>query len=515
MPAFSILFGEGRGVGLRPGRSLTEREPPYFRDLNLDAFVEGATAGMDEYDLKSFFYGPLDDEAAIVYRQNVVHDLVGRPALDMVKEFAIGMRRARELEAQVSRLQDERQKDSWFLDEVETYCATVVELGRALGKAELRSRGMTACRDYLRDYVGSWRFAALRGEAGALREALASVRYCLFIRHDAVRVKKYEGEAEYSVEIERIFERFAQGAGKEYLTQFTDSRDLNDVEADILDMVAILYPGEFEELGGFRSRNASYADPCIVAFDREIQFYVSYLDYIAPIRRAGSAFCYPKVSRVSKELQSRGGFDIVLARKLAQEGAAPVPNDFRLEGAERILVVTGPNQGGKTTFARAFGQLHYLARLGLPVPGSEARLLLCDKILTHFDREERVEAQRGRLLEDLVRMRGILDEATGESVILLNEIFTSTALNDAIYLGEQVIRRIMELDAPCVCVTFIDELAKLGEKTVSMMSMVDPDRPAVRTYKILRKPPDGLAYALSIAEKYGLTRDRIVERVKE
>ena len=403
MSAFSILFGEGQGEGRSQGRSPRDSEPPYFRDLNLDAFVESATAGMDEYDLKSLYYSLLDDEAAIVYRQNVVHDLVGRPTLGMVKEFAIGMRRSRELDALASKLQNEYQKGSWFLDEVETYCATVVEFARALGTADVRSRGMTAWKDYLGAYIESARFAAIRGEADALREALSSVRYCLFIRHGAVRVKKYEGEAEYGDEIERMFGRFAQGAGKDYLAQFTDSRDLNRVEADILDRVANLYPDVFGELGEFRSRNASYADPGVVAFDREIQFYVSYLDYIAPIRRSGSAFCYPKVSRASKELRSRGGYDIVLASKLAQKGAAPVPNDFFLEGAERILVVTGPNQGGKTTFARAFGQLHYLARLGLPVPGSEARLLLCDRILTHFDREERVEAQRGRLLEDLVR----------------------------------------------------------------------------------------------------------------
>ena len=98
MAAFSILFDEGR----EGGRSLAQEEPPFFRDLGLDAFVESATAGMDEYDLESLFYSPLDDEAAIVYRQNVVHDLVGRPALDMVKQFAIGMRRTREVESQAS-----------------------------------------------------------------------------------------------------------------------------------------------------------------------------------------------------------------------------------------------------------------------------------------------------------------------------------------------------------------------------------------------------------------------------
>lgn len=487
--------------------------PAFFSDLHIDQIVDAITVGRQEYDLSPLFSIPLHDLDAIRYRQEVMKDLEQPPLVTDLQEFAQQMRLMRRFLAQREKLFYPLQKERWFLDAVEVYGEAIQDLLRHLSQAELHSRGLLALRKYVAVYASSERFTALLAETHTLKDDLASVTYCVQIKGSSVKVRLYEGEADYSAEIEEMFAKFKQGAAKEYLVKLPDWPDMNHVEARILELVAQLYPEIFGHLRTYCTQHRAYLDATIATFDRELQFYLAYLEHTARFKRKGLPFCSPQLSDQRKEVSVTETFDLALAQTLLPANTPVVCNDVSLHGQERLLVVTGPNQGGKTTFARALGQIQYLASLGCPVPGREAQLFLCDQLFTHFEKEEEISDLRGKLEDELVRIHQILQRATSSSLIILNEIFTSTTINDASFLSKKILETIDQLDALCMCVTFIDELASFSEKTVSMVSTIVPEHPAMRTYRIVRQPADGLAYALAIAEKYRLTYARIKERI--
>jgi DNA mismatch repair protein MutS len=510
MTFHSILF---RSAGDRPP-SEALAAPDFFVDLNLDQVVAAITAGKGDYNLTPFFHWPLRDVDAVLYRHEVMRDLEDVVVSDNIKAFATTLHSMRETLKALKKRHYRHQREALFLAAVDAYCAAIASLARDLGVANLHSRGLLSFREYLTDYAASDRFTSLLAETTKLKSDLSTVKYTLDIGGGSITVRKYDSETDYAADVEETFQRFQQGAVKDYNAKFNEYPEMNHVEAAVIERVARLYSEIFTRLRIYCEKNSSYLDEVIKNFDREIQFYLSYLDYLAPLRGAGLNFCYPTLSSGSKELRALDVFDLALANTLLAKRTTVVCNDFYLKDMERIFIVSGPNNGGKTTFARMFGQLHYLASLGYLVPGREVKLFLFDQILTHFEREEDISNLHGKLQDDLVRIHDILNRATSRSIFIMNEIFSSATLKDAIYLGAKVIERIVQLDALCVCVTFIDELTLLSDKIVSAVSTVVPERPAVRTYKIVRKPADGLAYAMSIAEKYRLTRRQILERIQ-
>lgn len=496
--------------------------PTYFHDLNLDQIVKAATSGYQEYNLSSFYYTPLRDPDVVQYRQEIMHELETQNLFKSINMFASHIYEIfKDMQTITKNLSE---PDSYhcnylekgrLLDAANFYCETVNVLVRDLVPSKLQSRGLRAFCQYLANYASSEAFQNLQSETNALKADLATVQYCMFIQGNTIRVKKYEGEADHTVEIEQIFEKFRQGEANDYRQRFSEEPYAEHVEAGVLNLLAKIYPDIFSNLNRYCVKNIGFIDQTIAVFSREIQFYISYLKYIDKFKNNGLHFCFPEVSNKNKSVYDYDGFDLALAEKLISAESPIVCNDFYLNETERIIVVSGPNQGGKTTFARTYGQLHHLASIGCPVPGRDARLFLFDSIYTHFEKEEDIVNLSGKLQDDLIRIHDILEHATSDSIIIINEILSSTTLEDAVSIGKKLMSEIIRRDILCLFVTFLDELASYSESCVSMVSTVVPEDPARRTYKILRHPADGLAYAMYIAKKYRLTYDWLKERIQE
>jgi DNA mismatch repair protein MutS len=489
------------------------RAPEFFPDLNLDQVVDSITAGRDEYNLKPFYYVPLRRSETVRYRQAVFRDLEITELLQLVRSFAESMRLMRAHLALSEKRHYKLQKQVSFLDAVETYSNAIATLSQGLTAAGPNSQGFQGLRDFLIRSSASEDSTVLDEETKTIRAGLEGIKYSLHIQSARVTVDRNDVEGDYSQEVLRTFEKFRQADPRSHRFKIPGSSEMNHIEAQILDLVAKLHPEIFAHLDEYCSRFHGYCHEVIVRFDREVQFYLAYLEQMDQVRKAGLSFCYPEVTNQSKEIRAIDTYDLALANQLIRARKDVITNSFYLKEPERIIVVSGPNQGGKTTFARTFGQFHYLGALGCPVPGGLAKLFLFDSMFTHFEKEEDLQNLRGKLEDELVRIHKILETATANSILIMNESFLSTTLNDALFLSREVMERIAALNMLCVTVTFLDELASFNETTVSMISTVNPNDPQQRTFKVIRKSADGLAYAAAIAEKYHLTYDAVKERV--
>jgi len=505
----SILFPNGGAP------EAVEAAPDCFADLHLDEIIAAVTAGHPT-DVDRFFYVPLHDVSTVEHRHQVFRDLESDQTRQAVMNFAHGMQTMRHRLQQAKQLSNPLRRHGWFIYAVQTFCDAVALLRNDLAAVELTSRGLRDFDHYLDEYVESDTFRNLVSDSAAVQSELRRVRYTVHVQDLRVHVEKCEDQTDYSEAVVATFARFATEVTKDYHVSLKDRADINHVDEQILECVAKLYPDASALLDGFCRRNAGFVEPTIAHFDHEISFYLSYLAFVGRLTTEGLGglnFSYPEVTTEPGALSADDAFDLALAMKSEHAGQSLVSNGFRLSGSERIFVVTGPNQGGKTTFARTIGQCAYLASLGCPVPARRARFTLADHIYTHFDRQENLSTLHGKLEDELIRIHGVLSRATTASIIIMNESFSSTTVSDALTIGAEILERIIQLRCIAVYVTFLDELASLDQACVSMVGEVATDSPTQRTFHFTRRPADGLAYAAALADKYGLNYDVLRRRI--
>ena len=200
-----------------------------------------------------------------------------------------------------------------------------------------------------------------------------------------------------------------------------------------------------------------------------------------------------------------------------------VTNDLSFDELARIYVLTGPNRGGKSVITVALGAAQCFFQLGLPVPAKRAEISPVDAIFTHFPEGADDTIDKGRLGEECARLREIFDGATPDSMILLDESLSSTGAYEASYIASEILTGFAVMRCRGIFSTHLHELAasvpdinkRVSERGGVMIdTLVAGIEEGERSFKIHRAKPDGKSYARDIADKYGLTFENLMERMK-
>lgn len=499
MAQFSILF--------KNYTQIHEKKPQYFDDLNLDKVVEHIVSFKPQYNLKPYFFTLLNNIEDIQYRNEVLKDLEDKAIYEIINNFCVKLEKVDEFLSKSQKSFYKHEKQFYFLYAANEYCDAIFYLQKENLNIKFSSMALKSFTQYMADYSNSQSFIDFSHSALKLLNELLSIKFNLLIKDSAITVST-DNQEDFESEIFEFFLYLIKDSKKHYIDYKVPS-DMNHVESQILEKLEKLYPDIFFRLEDFFNHTQKFIDEVINNFKEQVQFYFAFLEYIKHFERANLCFCYPQID--ADKINIENVFNAVLADQMIKKGIQTITNNFEMCENKKIAIITGPNQGGKTTFLKSIACVVYLANLGLKVCATKAVLPLFDNIFAHFEKEEKVENLRGRLEDELIRMKTILDNTTNKSLIVLNEAFSSTTFDDALFLNNQILNIILKKGAICLMVTFIDELCQI-EKTLSYVALVDKNHE--RTFKIVRKAPDGLAYAMSLVAKNRLTKQDISERIR-
>jgi DNA mismatch repair protein MutS2 len=189
-----------------------------------------------------------------------------------------------------------------------------------------------------------------------------------------------------------------------------------------------------------------------------------------------------------------------------------VPIDLRLGDDFDMLIVTGPNTGGKTLALKTAGLFALMTRAGLPLPCARGtRVPLYDCIAADIGDEQEISQNLSTFASHLVRIRGGLEVATGQSLVLLDELGGGTDPHEGAALGEAVLERLLERKAATIASTHIGKLKELAfrhARAENACTEFDPETLAP-CYRLLVGTP-GESGALVIAKRLGLDESVVV-----
>lgn len=221
----------------------------------------------------------------------------------------------------------------------------------------------------------------------------------------------------------------------------------------------------------------------------ELAFYIGCLNLYQQLTKNRDAMCFPvPIAPEERSLSFKGLCDVYLNLNL---GHKVVSNDVNADNKD-ILIITGANQGGKSTFLRSLGLAQLMMQAGMFVAAESFCSTLCTKLFTHYKREEDSTMQSGKLDEELSRMSDIVDHMTENSILLLNESFAATNEREGSQIARQIVGALSEMHVKVIYVTHLYEYThdlyqKNMKRTIFLRAERRPD--GERTFRLMEGEP--------------------------
>lgn len=230
------------------------------------------------------------------------------------------------------------------------------------------------------------------------------------------------------------------------------------------------------------------------ALRTELAFYVGCLNLSQQLSSIGMPTCLPTPGPTAQRgYQLQGLYDVCLALTMNQRVVANSAN----AAGKHLVIITGANQGGKSTFLRSIGLAQLMMQCGMFVTAESFSAGLTPALLTHYKREENASMKSGKFDEELARMSDIVEHLVRDSLLLFNESFAATNDREGSAIATQIVRALLEKHMKVVYVTHLYEFARglfEGGDKDALFLRAERKEDATRTFRLIEGEPLETSY---------------------
>lgn len=564
---FSLLYPRGKTY------EFTKIEDDAFHDLGLDVITKEVSSEPREQSIIANILSHLSEDPDVTnYRQDVFDDLKNLPD---IREKISELFEKIEFNKQygVIRKSKDEVEGLWFLmhrlNQYRDYITCVDALKECLGDERIKSQGLKDYRSYIDEVYADAHFNELKKDLEKLTKetseiqsvtigmnlnsrleatsmGIVSVNNKPFKKSNIVsnfadgisgdKIKEgneWNGDMHYRVvekqggqsftgvmtEMIKATNPLVRSASSSTTTSIASGDGIANSPAQFDTVLNRMLDVMAKSLRRTLDKYSEMALSEVADVIPEFIYYIRFIDFLSKIEAKGFKLTKPKaVPKGDVSMQAKGFYNFKLALNLLTPKDLVV-NDLVFDNDHTIYILTGANRGGKTTATQGIGLLYALAQGGVYVPADSFEFAPADCIYTHFPADEDQTMDLGRLGEECIRFKEIFNEITDDSLILMNETFSTTSFEEGYYIACDSIKALLTKGARTIYNTHMHKLGIDAEdfskdfkkKASSLIVKSDGGK---RSFKLAIAPPEGSSYAADIAKKYGVTYEMLTGKTE-